>query len=204
MSKVKLATYDEPMAMAMRACQWHEENDGPPVTHKDALVHVGMADPLRMNEAITAMRKLTAVEGEFYHLTEQRKYIETAARAAELGVDSGRSVAKPVERKIKAVDDASKRIAAMPHLSPQLIEQINKLSSAIVAGAARVQNAERTIDIIEWQKELAAQLRLMMLEANKDREKNTDKISQLESEVQFLREIVRRFGGGTPGAMVAA
>jgi hypothetical protein len=204
MSKMKLATYDEPMAMAIKACQWHEENDGPPVTHKDALVHVGMADPLRMGEAVTAMRKLVAVDGEFHHLTEQRKYLETAARAAELGVGSGRSVAKPLERKIKAVEDVSKRIALMPHLSPEMVGHLNELSSTIVTGAARTQNAERTIDLLEWQKELAAKLSMVMLEATKNAEKNEVKISQLESEVQFLRDIVRRFGGAAPGAVVAA
>ncbi len=205
MAKMKLATYDEPMAMAMKACQWHEENDGPPVTHKDALVTVGMADPLRVNEAVAAMRKLTAADGEFYHLTEQRKYLESSAKAAaELGVDSGRSVAKAPERKIKAVEDVSRRIASMPHLSPEMVGHLNALSSTIVDGAARTQNAERTIDLLEWQKELAAKMCLVMLESSKNAEKNAEKISQLEGEVQFLRDIVRRFGGGAPGAVVAA
>ena len=205
MSKTKLATYDEPMAMAMKACQWHEQNDGPPVTHKDALVEVGMADPLRMGEAVSAMRQLTAANGEFYHLTEQRKYLESSAKAAtELGVDSGRSVAKAPERRIKAVEDVDKRIASMPHLSPEMVKRLNQLSSAIVNGAARTQNAERTADLLESEKEVAAMLNLVMLEASKDAEKNSEKITQLEGEVRFLRSVVLKLGGGASGAVAAA
>ena len=160
---------------------------------------VGMADPLRMGEAVTIMRKLTAIDGEFHHLTEERKYLDSSVKAAaELGVNSGRSVAKPPERRIKAVEDASKRIASMHHLSPEMVSHFNELSSTIVAGAARTQNAERTIDLLEWQKEAAAKLNLVMLESSK----NAEEISSLKSEVQFLRDIVRRLGGSTPGPLV--
>jgi hypothetical protein len=60
MSKVKLATYDEPMATAIKACQWHDENDGPAVVLRARLYDASWIAPQQPSrrDDTTVMRRV--------------------------------------------------------------------------------------------------------------------------------------------------
>jgi hypothetical protein len=151
-----LPTYNDPEEFARLACQFHEENDGPAMTHRDALLRVGMTDPLQINKAVAIMRNLTAENAEFHHLTVEKKYVETSRAAAEAReVPKGRSVIKMETRQLKAVDDAKKAVGRMDLPEP-VKEVIYGFGEAITDGAGRTQNTERTSDMIEVERELAA------------------------------------------------
>ncbi len=195
--------------MARKACQFHEENEGPPVTHRDALMAVGMADPLQVNKAVAMMCNLTAENGAFHHLTVEKKYVETSAKAAEeRQVPRGRSVIKMGERRIKAVDDAKVKVERMESLPVEFKEAVFGLGDAIVDGAGRAQNVDRTADLIEFKKELAALTDKFIRKQTERAERAEVRAERAEAEVQFLRGLAQTLGrpgqasGQAPGQAI--
>src|SRR5262249_18701808 len=143
--------------------------------------------------AVSAMEKFTAAGGEFEHLTKERKYVATSgAMAMQRGVPHGRSVVRLQERRIKGVDDVVKSVSNMENLPAELKDKLAlEMAQAITNGAGRVQNADRTAELAECQREICAVAEKYLGKAHSRAERAEAELQAARDEISFLRDIVR-------------
>jgi len=94
------------------------------------------------------------------------------------------------ERRIKGVDDVMKSVNRMENLPVELKEAAQEFADALVDGAGRMQNPDRTADMVEFKREICALADKHMGRAYSRIERLEAELKAARDEIGFLRPIV--------------